>query len=118
MAKQAQPTRAFLAQCPRTMQKRAAIPVIDLFAGPGGLSEGFASIEDELGARRFDIKVSIEKDEAAHRTLALRALFRSFGREQVPDAYYEYLRGEISREELFKHPAVEVHGERALREAR
>ena len=100
------------------MQKLSAIPVIDLFAGPGGLSEGFASIEDELGARRFDIKVSIEKDEGAHRTLALRALYRSFAREQVPDAYYEYLRGEIRREELFKHPAVKVHGERALREAR
>jgi DNA (cytosine-5)-methyltransferase 1 len=100
------------------MQKRAAIPVIDLFAGPGGLSEGFASIVDERGARRFAIKCSIEKDEAAHRTLALRALYRSFEDGQVPDAYYEYLRGEISREELFAHPAVADHGKHALQEAR
>src|SRR5687768_7813548 len=100
------------------MQKTVAIPVIDLFAGPGGLSEGFASIEDEQGRPRFDIKVSVEKDEAAHRTLALRALFRSFARDQVPDAYYEYLRGDITREELFKHPAVSEHGKQAFREAR
>ena len=56
-------------------------PVIDLFAGPGGLSEGFAACED------FDVALSIEKDPIAHQTLELRAFFRQFARPDVPDAY-------------------------------
>ena len=63
------------------------IPVIDLFAGPGGLCDGFSSIRGQQGARAFDVKVSIEKDAVAHRTLTLRALFRSFAPGKVPKAY-------------------------------
>lgn len=74
----------------------SAVPVIDLFAGPGGLSEGFA-------AAGFDIRLSIEKDPEAHRTLELRAFFRQF--ERPPDDYYEHLRQKLTREELFaRHP--------------
>lgn len=81
------------------------IPVIDLFAGPGGLGEGFASlIEGE--SRCFEIRVSIEKDPIAHKTLSLRALFRSFPVGKVPTAYYQYIRGEISREQLESDPVV------------
>jgi DNA (cytosine-5)-methyltransferase 1 len=60
------------------MTRRSEIPVIDLFAGPGGLCEGFSSIFDETGARRFAVKVSVEKDPVAQRTLLLRAIFRKF----------------------------------------
>ncbi len=67
------------------------IPVIDLFAGPGGLGEGFSSFESS-GMQPFQIKLSIEKDPAAYRTLWLRSFFRKFHRDQVPDAYYHYLR--------------------------
>lgn len=82
------------------MSNESAIPVIDLFAGPGGLGEGFA-------AAGFDIRLSIEKDPAAHRTLELRAFFRQFDR--APDDYYEHLRGRLSREELFaSHPRQAV----------
>ncbi len=45
------------------------IPVIDLFAGPGGLGEGFSSIRDEKGEKVFKISLSIEKDIIAHKTL-------------------------------------------------
>lgn len=76
------------------------VPVVDLFAGPGGLGEGFASARDGLGNPCFEITLSIEKDEYAHRTLALRAFFREFG-GQAPDEYYRYLQGEITRDELF-----------------
>lgn len=80
------------------------IPVIDLFAGPGGLCEGFSSVVDKHGKRRFAVKISIEKDEVAHRTLSLRALFRAFPKGQVPECYYAYVRGEITRQELLSHP--------------
>lgn len=72
------------------------IPVVDLFAGPGGLSEGFAAVRDEKGERVFDIRVSIEKDPVAHKTLSLRALFRALAEDRVPDSYYDYIRGDIS----------------------
>lgn len=81
-------------------------PIIDLFAGPGGLGEGFASYETEDGLRPFDIRLSIEKDPIAHRTLELRSFFRQFRRSEVPEEYYQYCRGELSKNELFsKYPA-------------
>ena len=43
------------------------IPIIDLFAGPGGLGEGFTSVVDENNNRFFKIALSIEKDEFAHK---------------------------------------------------
>lgn len=77
------------------------VPVIDLFAGPGGLGEGFSSARSEQGNPLFKILLSIEKDRYAHRTLELRAFFRGFD-ERVPEEYYSYLRGEITREKLFE----------------
>lgn len=82
------------------------IPVIDLFAGPGGLSEGFSSVETDEGNRRFDVRISIEKDPMAYQTLLLRALFRAFPRGKAPDCYYDYVQGSITRDELFGNPAV------------
>lgn len=74
-----------------------AIPIIDLFAGPGGLGEGFSSLKKPTGEPVFNIKVSIEKDSVAHRTLSLRTIYRCFGKGKVPDSYYDYIRGNISR---------------------
>lgn len=62
------------------------IPVIDLFAGPGGLGEGFSSVRDAAGRPVFDVALSIEKDPFAVQTLRLRTFFRSF--EEAPDEYY------------------------------
>lgn len=78
------------------------IPVIDLFAGPGRLGEGFSSIAREDGSRAFKVKLSIEMDEHAHRTLELRAFFREFPFGQAPDDYYDYLTRQIDRGELFR----------------
>jgi len=81
------------------------IPIIDLFAGPGGLGEGFSSLTNSENEAIFKIKLSIEKDEYAHRTLELRAFFREFSRNKAPKDYYEYLAGRITREQLFeRHP--------------
>jgi DNA (cytosine-5)-methyltransferase 1 len=80
------------------------INVVDIFAGPGGLGEGFSSFEAVVGRktiRPFRIAVSAEKDSTARQTLRLRAFFRRFGNiHDVPDGYYEYVRGERTLESL------------------
>ena len=53
----------------------ANIGIVDLFAGPGGLGEGFASLVHG-GRSAFRIAISIEKEASAHRTLTLRAFLR------------------------------------------
>lgn len=85
------------------------IKVIDLFAGPGGLGEGFSAYRPNDKAV-FKIAISIEKEESAHRTLLLRALFRQFERKNVPESYYAFLRGELGvnpEDELYHLPEFE-----------
>lgn len=84
---------------PKTV-KDEPIPVIDLFAGPGGLGEGFSRFPLEA-EKKFRIALSIEKDPYAHQTLTLRAFYRGFPEKDAPPDYYAYLRGEISKDELF-----------------
>ncbi|WP_301004906.1 DNA cytosine methyltransferase [Mesorhizobium sp.] len=55
----------------------ATFGVVDLFAGPGGLGEGFASFV-ENGHKPFHIGISVEKEASAHRTLTLRAFLREY----------------------------------------
>lgn len=88
---------------------KKAIPVIDLFAGPGGLGEGFSSLLDKSGNNIFKVVLSIEKDSFAHQTLELRSFFRQFKKENVPVEYYKHLRGEMSREKLFEQYAAEAN---------
>src|SRR6185369_9703273 len=86
------------------MTEPKPIPVIDLFAGPGGLGEGFSRVRNRLGRRVFRVALSIEMDEVAHRTLRLRSFFRQFEDGSVPEDYYRYIRGEFraaSQETLF-----------------
>jgi DNA (cytosine-5)-methyltransferase 1 len=83
------------------------IPAVDLFAGPGGLSEGFA----QAG---FNVVLSIEKDPAAHKTLELRSFFRQFPPGRAPEDYYRYLRGELSREDLFRRHPIQARRARAI----
>jgi DNA (cytosine-5)-methyltransferase 1 len=83
------------------------IPVIDLFAGPGGLGEGFSSINNRNGDPLFKIGLSIEKDPIACRTLALRAFFRQFRQGKIPQDYYEYLAGRVPRNQLWSSHEAE-----------
>ncbi|HEY5325434.1 MAG TPA: DNA cytosine methyltransferase, partial [Mucilaginibacter sp.] len=79
------------------------IPIIDLFAGPGGLGEGFTSVLDDDKKRVFKIALSIEKDDFAHQTLTLRSFLRQFEYHELPDEYYSFVKGELSDvEELYK----------------
>ena len=72
------------------MHANFPIPIIDLFAGPGGLGEGFMALKDENGKAVFDIKLSIEKNKSAHKTLVWRSFLRQFVKEgrEVPNEYY------------------------------
>jgi len=90
---------------------QSKIPVIDLFAGPGGLAEGFSSLLTEANPV-FRIGLSVEKDTYAHKTLELRSFFRQFPRGQAPDEYYAYLRKEITRENLFEIYPTEAEAAR------
>lgn len=66
------------------------IPVIDIFAGPGGLGEGFSNLSSD-NSYPFEIKLSIEKDVNAHKTLELRSFYRQFPANKVPKDYYAIL---------------------------
>lgn len=68
------------------------ISVVDLFAGPGGLSEGFSSFCSSDGNNAFHIRLSIEKDKYAHQTLLLRSFFRQFPQGDAPEEYYDFIR--------------------------
>ncbi|MEG3152464.1 DNA cytosine methyltransferase [Sphingomonas sp. ZT3P38] len=78
--------------------------VVDLFAGPGGLAEGFSAVRTADGQRVFDIALSVEKESSAFSTLRMRSFFRQFHRP--PADYREYVRGNMTREQLIgAHPA-------------
>ena len=82
--------------------KPNSIPVIDIFAGPGGLAEGFGAFRSSRGDG-YHIALSIEKDAVACNTLRLRKFVRSF--RTPPDGYRALLAGEMTLERLLSmHP--------------
>ncbi len=71
--------------------------IIDLFSGPGGLSEGFAAVDN---GKAFNIAVSAEMEVSAHKTLTLRAFFRlavNNGDTRAKAAYYDFCNLESGR---------------------
>lgn len=100
------------------MSMSSTIPIIDVFAGPGGLGEGFSALRVK-GMPAFRVALSVEMDRFAHRTLLLRSFFRQFDDGHVPQAYYNYLRGQCdsvrSLEALLE--AFPREGQRARDEA-
>lgn len=85
-----------------------SIPVIDIFAGPGGLNEGFSELVDSSGSKVFTTVASIEMESSAVRTLRLRSVFRelSITGKYLPN-YYQFIRGEISLEDFKSVDAVQ-----------
>lgn len=74
---------------------------IDLFAGAGGLSEGFKRAG-------FNPIAHVEIDTAACYSLRTRTAYyylKSIGNQKT---YIEYLKGEISRQELYSHVPKEL----------
>lgn len=76
------------------------INIIDLFAGPGGLGEGFSSFKSAANRHPFKIHISVEKEKSAHSTLTLRALFRLLRQKGDLTSYHDYVEGLISKGEL------------------
>ncbi|WP_018699916.1 DNA cytosine methyltransferase [Amorphus coralli] len=70
--------------------------IVDLFAGPGGLGEGFASLVED-GHAPFRIGISVEKEASAHRTLTLRAFLREYRLRHgnLPKRFIDLHAGEI-----------------------
>ena len=72
----------------------ATFGIVDLFAGPGGLGEGFASLVED-GHAPFRIGISVEKEASAHRTLTLRAFLREYRalHGTLPDQFIDFHAG-------------------------
>ena len=88
------------------------IPVVDVFAGGGGLGEGFNVLKRD-GRFPFDVRLCIEKEAAPVRTLETRTFYHQFKATTPPDSYYEYVSGAIDRDELFRrHPQEADEAER------
>jgi DNA (cytosine-5)-methyltransferase 1 len=85
------------------MFRTMTIPVIDIFAGPGGLGEGFSAFESDDSPKPFHVKLSIEKDVSAFETLKLRSFYRQFPRGEAPKIYYDVLRQRIPAAALPGH---------------
>lgn len=63
------------------------VNVIDLFAGPGGLGEGFSNCKKNSP---FEIQMSVEFEKNAHKTLTLRAFYRKLKGREKKD-YFTYV---------------------------
>jgi len=74
---------------------------IDLFAGAGGLSEGFI----QAG---FEPIAHVEIEKSACNTLKTRAAYHYLKSNKKYKIYISYLKGEITREELYKSVPNEV----------
>lgn len=77
------------------------IPVIDLFAGAGGLGEGFSSLTSTNGSPVFRTVMAIEKDKAAYKTLLFRTFLWKLYREndsathvKIAEGFKEFQRSE------------------------
>ncbi|MGC4041199.1 MAG: DNA cytosine methyltransferase [Flavobacterium sp.] len=74
----------------------SSLTYIDLFAGAGGLSEGFVK-------QGFIPVAHVEYDKAACFTLKTRAAYHYLKETKREDIYNSYLKGEINRDKLYSH---------------
>jgi len=88
------------------------LPIVDIFAGPGGLGEGFCAFR-KYGSYPFKISLSVEKDPSAWNTLYLRSFFRQFRYAglKIPQEYYKHVHNpmKFSRDQLFNLFPSQAH---------
>lgn len=82
------------------------IPVINLFAGAGGLAEGFCPVG--ASEKKFQLVFSVEKNIAAYHTLRLRNFCRCFPHSSLPNSYYDFVMGNLSECELYSRHESEA----------
>lgn len=94
------------------------IPVVDVFAGPGGLNEGFSSIRDSSGQNVFRTVASIEMEASAVQTLRFRSAMRAFrcSGSLANTALDDFLSGELSMAALHTDPDFQVAYKDAIEE--
>ncbi|PYI65318.1 DNA (cytosine-5-)-methyltransferase [Arthrobacter livingstonensis] len=94
------------------------IPVIDVFAGPGGLNEGFSSVRDDSGARVFQTVASIEMEASAVETLRLRSAIRILREHETPRtvAFKRFLRKEMTFSEVNEDSDFKLAYKKAIEE--
>lgn len=68
---------------------------IDLFAGAGGLSEGFFNMN-------FNPIAHVEMNTYAAETLRTRSCYYYYKKTDQLDVYYEYLLGNITRDQMYE----------------
>lgn len=95
-----------------------SIDVIDVFAGPGGLNEGFSSIVNDLGRKVFNTSASFEMDPWACETLRLRATVRSLRQAHgcTPAVYAQLVSGRMSLSQFYADAQVQLHAKEADQE--
>ena len=83
------------------MPKYQKYTIIDLFAGAGGLSEGFVRAG-------FSPIAHIEMNKDACDTLRTRCCYHYLRSHNQLDTYYDYLKGKISRDKLYASVPKEI----------
>ncbi len=74
--------------------KQNKFTAVDLFAGPGGLGEGFSKAG-------FDVICSVENDKWAVKTLQTRVMFRILKELGKLSFYWDYIKGKKTYDEIF-----------------
>ena len=93
------------------------IQIVDLFAGPGGLGEGFSASGK---GEHFEIVISAEKDSKAWQTLRLRAFYRLLKKKNeqaLLREYYDFCNDPKKTGEFSPSPSTKALWDKAAEEA-